>query len=110
MPGEQEALRVNVRAERLREPEDDTARQRSPQTSSAADNSRFECENELQRARVRIEIRSQRQKQPGEPDGDQRNRRSDGVDEPGINADQLYRVRIFCGRANLPSQRCVGEK
>ena len=55
MPCEQEALWMKVGAERLSDAENDTARERSPQTPGPANNSRFECEDELHRSDIRIE-------------------------------------------------------
>lgn len=55
MPCEQEALWMKVGAERLSDAQNDTARERSPQTPGPANNSRFECEDELHRSDIRIE-------------------------------------------------------
>ena len=49
MAGDEEALRIDQRAEALRDAEHDAADQRAPQRAGAADHRRLESEDELGR-------------------------------------------------------------
>ena len=53
MTGEQKATRADLRAETLRNAEDDAADQRSPERPDTADYDRFKSENELRRSGIR---------------------------------------------------------
>ena len=53
MPGNQETLRADLRSEILCNAENDPAPQRSPKRSGAANNDRFECEDQLGRTQRR---------------------------------------------------------
>ena len=110
VPGQQEALRMKVRAESLGDAENDPAEQCAPQASRAPDDRRFERENELQRTGIRIEVCAQSQKQPGKRDRDKRDGRGDRVNKTGIDAEELNRVGVLGRRADLPPKRRVGEE
>ena len=110
MPRQEEALRVNMGAQRLSHAEDNAARQCAPQIAGSADYARLECENELQRTRVRVEVRPQSQKQAGKSDRDKCNGRSHSIHKSRIHSNELDGVRIFGGSPNLASEWRVGEE
>ncbi len=98
--GDEEALRIDERAQTLRDAEHDSAGERAPKRSGSADHRGFEGEDELGRSGVRIEGRAHAEKGAGDRDRRQSDRGSDRVDAPRVDADEADRVGILRGRAD----------
>ena len=106
--GDEEALRIDERAETLRNAKHNAADQRAPERSRPADHRRLEGEDELRRSGIRIESRAHAEKSAGDRDRRQCDCGGDRIDAPRVDADQPDRVRILGGGADrAPDQRSV---
>ena len=95
-PGEDRVLRVDLRAERLRDAEHDAAEQRAPERADAADHDGLEREDQLRRAAAygsKVErMARNRPASAGDRDGDRGRARVDGA---RVDADELGRVGVL---------------
>ena len=91
----------DLRADGLRDPEDDPADERAPQRAEAADHDRLEREDQLGRAGVGVERRAHREEHAGQRRGRHRDRRRPRVDRARVDADELRGVGVLGGRAHL---------
>ena len=106
--GDEEALRVDERAETLRDAEHDAADERAPQRSGPADHRRLEGEDELRRAGVRVERRAHAEERAGDRDRRHGDRGGDRIDAPRVDADEADRVGVLRGRADRAARSACG--
>ena len=79
MTGNQESLRMDLRAQRLGNAEDYSPGDGAPQGTCASNYGRLEGKNELKRSGVRIEGRPHRHEHAGDPDGHDRDGGGDRI-------------------------------
>ena len=109
MAGEHLPARIDLRADRLRDAEDDAAGERAPQAAEPADDHRLEAEDQPRRADRRIEIGAHRQKHAGDRDHRERQRHGEREDVAVVEAHQLRHRRIVGGGAEGAAERGAVE-
>ena len=110
MAGDEKSLRIEERAETLRDAQHNAADERAPERSRPADHRRLEGEDELRRSGIRVECRAHTEKSPGDRDRRQCDCGGDRIDAPRVDADQPDRVRILGGGADRASDQRSVEK
>ena len=108
--GDEEALRIDERAETLRDAQHDPADQRAPERSRPADHRRLEGEDELRRAGIRVEGRAHAEEGARDRDRRQGDRGGDRIDAPRVDADESRRIGVLGGGADGAADRSPVEE
>ena len=110
MAGEHLPARIDLRADRLRDAENDAAGERAPEAAEPADDHRLEAEDQPRRPDRRIEIGADGEEHAGDRDDRERQRHREREDVAVVEAHQLRDRLVVGGGAEGAAERGAVEQ
>ena len=110
MPGKELPAGIDLRADRLRDAEDDAAGERAPQAAEAADDHGLEAEDQPRRPDRRIEIGADGEEHAGDRHHRERERHRQREDVAVVEAHELRDRRVVGGGAEGAAERGAVEQ